>query len=348
MPSVSTVAEKRFELRTLWRAQVGDYATAIAYSADGSLLAVGSASGEVHVFDADTGRVRWKALAHPGGVLALAWSPVACVLASGGQDGHARMHLEDGRVLADLPAGGTKAGWVEHVTWSPDGERLATAAGKTVRLWSSDASPLLETEPHPSSVTGVAFDPTSQQLATCSYGGVHLWNVAAGARARHLPWKGSLIDLTWSPDGKVIACASQDRSVHFWRLATGTDAEMTGYPFKPRALAWDSRGSLLATGGDATITCWNFAGKGPEGSTPIQLEGHRTQVTHLAFSPRKAVLASGAQDFSVLVWQPRTGKAPVGYAFLDDAISGLAWHPQHRSLAAIDGAGQVGCWPPPA
>lgn len=337
--------EKRFELRFLWRAQVGDYATCLGYSGDGTLLAVGAASGEVHVFDAETGSLRWRALAHPGGVLALGWSPASCTLATAGQDGKARLHLEDGRVLAELP--GT-TGWVEHLAWSHDGRTLATASGKTVRLWNADGSPRLETEAHASSVTGLAWGRDDARLATCCYGGVHLWDVEAGARAKHLAWKGSLVSLAWSPDDRVVACASQDCSVHFWRVATGKDAEMTGYPFKPKAIAWDARGTLLATGGDATVTCWDFAGKGPEGSTPIQLQGHRTQVTQLAFSPRKGVLASGAQDFSVLVWEPRKGTGIAGYGFLEDEISGLAWEPSHRALAAIDGAGHVGCWLPPS
>ena len=32
------------------------------------------------------------------------------------------------------------------------------------------------------------------------------------------------------PDGDIVACGSQDNSVHFWRRSTGMDAEMTGYP----------------------------------------------------------------------------------------------------------------------
>ncbi|HEY3822284.1 MAG TPA: WD40 repeat domain-containing protein [Polyangiaceae bacterium] len=336
--------EARYEMRFLWRAQVGDYATSVGYSADGSLVAVGAASGEVQVFDAATGRLRWKTLAHPRGVLALSWSPTACVLASAGQDGMARLHLEDGSRFAELPG---KAGWVEQLAWSVDGRKLATASGKTVRLWDADGSPLLETEPHESAVTGVAWNKSGTELATCCYGGVHLWNVAAGTCSRHLPWKGSLISLAWSPDDRVMACASQDCSVHFWRLGTGQDSEMTGYRFKPKAMAWDARGSLLATSGDATITCWDFAGKGPEGTAPIQLQGHRTQVMHLAFSHRKALLASGGQDPSVLLWSPRKAKTPTGYAFLEDEISGIAWDPGQRSVAAIDAAGHVGCWQPP-
>jgi WD40 repeat protein len=230
---------------------------------------------------------------------------------------------------------------------------LATASGKRVRLWGADGTPRLETESHASTITGLAWSSDGKQLATCCYGGVQLWNVAAGAQGRHLPWKGSLISLAWSPDDRVIACASQDCSVHFWRLDSAKDSEMTGYPFKPRAIAWDARGSMLATSGDATITCWDFSGKGPEGTSPLQLVGHKTLVTCLAFSPRRAVLASGAQDSSVLLWEPRRGQpkrdlGPVGYAFLEDEISGMAWDREHRSLVAVDAAGHVACWQAPA
>ncbi|MGH7293554.1 MAG: WD40 repeat domain-containing protein, partial [Polyangiaceae bacterium] len=196
-------------------------------------------------------------------------------------------------------------------------------------------------------VTGLAWSRSGRRLATSSYGGVRLWNVEKGALDGELPWKGSLISLAWSPDEKVVAAGSQDCSVHFWRLATEQDSQMTGYTFKPRALAWDARSSLLATGGDATITAWDFSGSGPEGSAPLQLEGHKTLATHLAFSPRKAVLASASKDGSVLLWAPRRAKTPLAYGFLDDEVTGIAWHPEHRSLAAIDAGGNVLCWYPP-
>lgn len=364
MPAVSRTP-RRFELQPVWKATVDDYATAVHFSADGDACAVGCGSGVVHVLDARTGKTRWQSLAHEQGVLAVAWSPVSGVLATAGADGKARLYHESDRPFAELPGTGTGApaagggrgapvapqaplAWVEHLAWAPDGSKLATASGKHVRIWGADGSPYLETEAHPSTVTGVAWNRGGTELATSCSGGVHLWNVEAKAQARHLPWKGSLISLAWSPDDKVIACGTQDCAVHFWRLPRGKDAEMSGYRFKSRAIAWDARGGLLATTGEATITVWDFAGRGPEGSTPLQLEAHKTQVVQVAFNPRKGTLASGAQDGSVMLWEPRKGKAPLAYAFLDDVVSGLAWDPKGQNVAAIDGAGTVACWNPAA
>jgi WD40 repeat protein len=343
MPAV-TRAPRRFELQSIWTTSVDDYATAIRFSAAGDECAVGCGSGVLHVIDARTGKTRWQALAHEHGVLAVAWSPACGVLATAGADGKARLYDGDGRPFAELPGTGA---WVEHLSWSSDGSKLATTSGRHVRLWNADGSPFLETEPHPTTVTGVAWNRLGTELATSCSGGVHLFDLAAKARARHLPWKGSLISLAWSPDDKIIACGTQDCAVHFWRLPSGKDAEMSGYRFKSRAIAWDSRSTLLATTGEATITVWDFGGRGPEGSTPLQLEAHKSQVVQVAFGPRKGTLASGAQDGSVMLWDPRKAKAPVAYAFLEDVVSGIAWDPMQRWVAAVDGAGTVGCWAAP-
>ncbi len=339
MPGVSAEpARGKTELTPHWRIDVGDYVTDAAISRDGVLAAVGTGAGEVVAIETATGKLRWRRPAHEGGVLTLAFSPRDPVLATGGQDGRARLFGIDGRSIAELPGAG---GWVDHVAWAPDGTRLATSSGRVLRLWTSAGDPRLETERHPSTVAGIAWSQDGGEVATCCYGGVHLWKAQSGAQARHLAWKGSLVSIAWSPDGKVIACGSQDSSVHFWRLPSGSDSEMRGYPFKPKTLAWDASSTMLATGGDAAITIWKFAGKGPEGKAPQQLEGHKALCTALAFAPRSGRLASGSQDTGILVWEPHRGSKPRRYAFLEDEITQLAWHPDGTSLLVSDASGRV-------
>ncbi len=119
---------------------------------------------------------------------------------------------------------------------------------------------------------------------------------------------------------------------------------MSGYPFKPRALSWDDESKLLATSGDATVTAWDFRGKGPEGTRPIRLAAHKGVCTQLAFRPRKGVLASGSQDMSVLLWEPRRSTKPVAFAFLEDEVTGLCWLPQLPLLIGTDASGTVCAW----
>lgn len=325
-------------LGVAWSGDVADYVTSLSVSADGSLIAVGNAAGEVHVLDAGAGAVRFRLSAHGEGLLTGAWSPTRNVLATGGQDGFTRLHDGQGDKLGELPGG---APWVEHVAWSPDGTKLATSAGRIVRIWNQRGGPLVESEEHESTVTGLAWNRKGTQLATACYGGVRIFNIGSSAPARHLPWKGSLVSLSWSPNGEVIACGTQERSVHFWRLTKQRESEMSGFAAKPRALVWDSESKLLATGGDRSIGVWAFEGKGPEGRAPIELVGHQALCTALAFHPKLTRLASGADDTGVIVWEPRRLQTPVGFGFLEETVTSVAWVGQGRLLVASDAAGTV-------
>lgn len=342
MPGVTTEpARKKTELPTRWRLDAGDYVSALSLSADGARCVVGTGSGKLLVVSVQDGQVLWTADAHPLGVLGVQFAKSGEALASCGQDPHAKLWSASGALVRTLPGGST---WVEQVAWSPSGEQLATTSGRRVRVWTRDGEPIVETEELPSTATGLAWSSDGKQLAVSCYGGVHVWPVVSGATARHLAWRGSLISLAWSPDGKVLACGSQDNSVHFWRLSTGQDSEMRGYPFKPKALAWDSDSTLLATAGDMTVTVWDFSGKGPEGRPPLELKAHQAVCTCLAFSHRDRVLASGSQDMSILLWEPRRGKKPVKFAFLEDEVTALAWHPRHEGLVGADASGNVSFW----
>jgi WD40 repeat protein len=331
----------KHELPVVWSTNVDEYATALAVSTDGTLTAVGNAAGELRVFDSTSGDERFRLAAHRGAIMVAAWSPKQRWLATGGQDGAARLYDAQGVQLAELPSG---APWVEHLAWAPDGQRLATAGGRVARLWTSDGKPLVETEAHESTLTGLCWNRKGTQLATACYGGVRLFDVGSGGCARHLPWQGSLISLSWSPTDAVIACGTQERSVHFWRLAKGRESEMSGFAAKPRALSWDAEGKLLATSGDTNIAIWSFDGKGPEGKPPTELVGHAALCTALAFHPSLTRLASGADDTGVIVWDPRRKTTPVAFGFLEETVTGLAWALGGRVLVGTDAAGRATAW----
>jgi WD40 repeat protein len=327
------------ELTPRYKLTVGDYVTAADVTRSGTLGVAGVGDGTVVGFDAASGRECFRKVAHEGGVLGVSFSPDGSHFLTCGQEPSAKLWHSSGEVVRELPGGGGP--WVEHVSWSPSGDKVAIASGRKVRLWSAAGEALLETEPLASTASALAWRADGTAVAAACYGGVHIWPVVPHAKARHLAWKGSLISMAWSPNAKVIACGSQDCSVHFWRLASGKDSEMSGYPFKPKALAWDAESKLLATSGDAMATVWDFRGRGPEGSRPIQLSGHQGVVTCLTFNPQKPVLATGSQDCSILLWEPRRGSKPVGYAFMEDEVTVLAWNAPQNGLLAADAGGNV-------
>ena len=331
-------------LRRNWSAAVGDYAIAGGWTRRGEALVVGDAAGGVYAFDGKSGATIWTHRGvHEGGLLAMAIHPNRPAFATAGQDGRVLVwSAAEGRVSLTLEVGN---GWVENVAWSPDGKWLAASCSRQVHLYAAEGAKIWRSHDHPSTVSAIAWSGT-EELATACYGRVTFFGAFTGEIRQKLEWMGSLVSMVLSPDGDIVACGSQDNSVHFWRRSTEQDSMMSGYPAKPSALAFDVTGTLLATGGGEAVTVWSFRGSGPEGTRPGVLELHVQTVTALAFARRGMRLASGARDGGVVVWSlGRDGQGrPIGVAPVADVVGALYWRPDGRALAALDAQGGATVW----
>ena len=234
---------------------------------------------------------------------------------------------------------------MENVAWSPDGQFLAVSCSRQVRAYAADGTEVWRSDDHPSTVSAIAWS-SDGELATACYGRVTFFDASTGKRRQKLEWKGSLVSMVLSPDGEIVACGSQDNSVHFWRRSTEQDAMMSGYPGKPSALAFDDASTLLATGGGDDVTVWSFEGDGPEGTRPGVLEHHVQPVTTLAFRSRRDAPGLGGTGWcrSGVVasegWKRPSNRA----AALAGIGAELYWRPDGRALAALDARGGVTVW----
>lgn len=336
--------EPKGVLRPGWTAMAGDYAIAGGWALRGALLIVGDVAGGVYGFDGKSGKTVWSERdVHEGGLLAMAIRPDGSAFATTGQDGRVLLwSASDGQVMQAIDVG---TGWVEHVRWTPDGEWIAVSCSREVLVFDEEGAEVWRSGDHPSTVSAIAWA-SNEELATACYGRVAFFDLSSGELSQKLEWKGSLVSMALSPDGDIVACGSQDNTVHFWRRSTGEDSMMSGYPCKPSALDFDSTGTLLATSGGEIVTVWSFQGDGPEGTRPGALELHVRPVTTLAFAERGRRLASGGRDGAVTVWSlKRDGTGdPVGVAFVPGVVGGLLWRPDGRALAALDAEGAVTAW----
>ena len=331
-------------MRSGWSAMVGDYAIAGCWTQDGKALVVGDSGGGVTAFRGTSGETIWaREEAHKGGLFAMSVHPSGAEIATAGQDGRVLLWgADDGQLRRAIDVGSS---WVEHVAWSPDGQQLAVSYARKVRVYSPDGTERWSTADHPSTVSAISWSRTGE-LATACYGRVAFFDGSTGSPRQKLEWRGSLVSMVLSPDGGIVACGSQDKSVHFWRRATGNDSMMSGYPGKPSALTFDSTGTLLATSGGEAVLVWSFQGNGPEGTRPGILERHNDRITTLAFPRRGMRLASGGRDGAVVVWslQPSGEGSLVGAAVMEDGVSEVLWRPDGNALAALNAQGTVTTW----
>lgn len=333
-------------LERSWLRDFDEPIAAIAPSPEGSSVAIAFVEGRVAVYDAKSGQERWGRQGHEHGALALSWNGIGTLLASSGQDGHARVwQAATGEPLAALPGGSP---WVAGVAFEPLGDRIATCAGKRMRLWSPDGKLAVEWPERTSTILDIAWRPPRSGVplvAATSYGAVGFYDPRFTEKTvRELEWRGSSLRLAWSPNGKYLATGDQDASVHFWIVRSGRDLQMNGYPRKVRELSWHHSSRYLVTGGAHYPCIWDCSGRGPAGTTPLQLEYHAASLSAVAFSHRGDLLASGALDGSVALWAPHLPERPVAVAALRDEIVALAWLPGDDRFVVATLGGELACF----
>ena len=284
-----------------------------------------------------------KKNAHDGGALATSVHPSKRKFATTGQDGRLIIwNLLEPNTKKVIDIG---TGWAENVSWSPDGSLIATSLSKTVYVYSASGEEVWRTSDHQSTVSTIAWT-NKGELATACYGQVQFLDGVSGNLIQKLEWKGSLVSIALSSDSDIVACGSQDNSVHFWRRSSGNDSKMSGYPFKPSALSFNNKGTLLATGGSEAATVWNFEGEGPEGTSPLELDYHADAITSLLFSNHSNRLLSGCRNGTVVLWEisPNNTPTKLGVGQVADTVAELYWRPDDRAVAALDRQGGVTVW----
>lgn len=330
-------------LRLAWSAEAGGHIIALAWDPNGGRLAAAAADGPITILAADGSLIR-TLTGHGFGTMAIGWSADGSRFASAGQDGRIVIWNLSAGVPAVCLEGGSA--WVEHIAWNPLGGRkgipclLASAAGRHLRLWDENGALQREYEEHPKTISSIAWKPGTQVISTTTYGQLALFGVTQESPQRRFEWKGSILRSAWSPNGKFVATGDQDSTVHFWFEKTGRDLQMSGYPTKVRELSWNAASRYLATGGGTDVTVWDCI-KSPEGSRPIQLQGHEEFISDLAYQHRGDLLASAGQDGRVIFWRPHHGKRATGGMGVNSAITNLAWSPDDRLLAAGTDSGSV-------
>ena len=211
---------------------------------------------------------------------------------------------------------------------------------------------------HTLGVIGLAFSPDGLQIASVGEDGdVRFWDPLTGACTLVVAGsRGSMRALAFSPDGRRLATASS-RGIVMWDPSSGKLIASLGEHSRYTTIAFSTDGRHVAGGGgDGSIVIYDSV----TGEFRHVLRGHWWSITALAFSPDGLLLASIGQDFTIRLWKTSTGTLAamrrlaekptidLNSSIVQDGTSvhlgGLAFSPDGRQLASVNGRGEVQLW----
>ena len=287
--------------------------TALAYSPDGALLAVGGYRC-VRFLEPATAKLLRVVPATSDQVQAMTWSEDSkSLLVAGGipaMSGEAALlDVATGKVIQKFE-GHTEV--VYTTTWKPKSDEIATGSlDKTVRIWSVRSGQCLRTiKDHADAVFGVAYSPDGKMFASGSADrSVKVYALPdykqLGVLNAH---QDGVTRIAFHPNSKLLASASADKTIRVWSLAKFPveNPERVQYEDATfNACAFSPDGKMFIAGViNNHVRVWN-------GEISQQIRAFTEPedwVYSVGCAADNDIIAAGTQDGKVYFWSGKSGK----------------------------------------
>jgi len=237
--------------RTVLQKLVGHPQTpmAVAWSADGTMVATGDESARIITWNAETGAKLLETRGHQRGIQNLAFNFGRTILASTGKDDVVKFwDPGTGRELRSILGSGANFYGGQFRARSDDfgvgtlsgGARVYDMAGQVTANYNFNSNAVFD----------VAFNAAGTRVATAAREGyASLWDTHTKERLGnfkgHTDW---VVHCAFSPNGKWLATSSNDRTVRIWNIYTLQEAaRLNDQSAVGSPLCWTPDGKYLVT-----------------------------------------------------------------------------------------------------
>ncbi|KAF5639275.1 vegetatible incompatibility het-e-1 [Fusarium sp. NRRL 52700] len=271
---------------------------AIAFSADGKHIALGTFESVIKLFDAETGTILQTLKGFDGRVTSVAFTADGRHLVSGSEDGSVRIWAAS---ISGSPL------IVEHhddivksIAISADGLRVISGSSDaTVKIWETETGTCLKTlQGHLDGIRFVTFSADSKRLVSCSYDcTIKVWDTTVGTCLYTLEDLGVVYSAAFSADDRYLVSGSSGKKAKIWDAATGQCLYTFEYDDEVTSVTLSADSQCLAAGSDnGMIRIWKI-----REHAFVTLEGNTWWIHSVTFSVDSKYLASASYD-EVWIW----------------------------------------------
>ncbi|EKM58765.1 uncharacterized protein PHACADRAFT_248841 [Phanerochaete carnosa HHB-10118-sp] len=281
---------------------------------------------------------------HTDTIWSIAFSPDSKHLVSGSADAAAIVwDIKTGDVVHRLE-GHTED--IMAVAYSPDGSLIATGSSDYyLMIWDAFSGEQLHIfKEFGADVRRVAFSPDGSRLAACSDVSVTVWDPHAGTRVATLLGHNSAIwCMAFSPDGERIMTGSEDSSARVWNASSGEAlVVLHEHTSSVWSAAFSPDGSEVATASyDGTVvTCDSWTGQ----RRFVFSDDVDAVVEAVAYSLKNDLIASGAADGRVRVWNAKSGAFVAEFQGHEEMVKNVMFTPDGCNLLSHADDGSIRYW----
>ena len=198
---------------------------------------------------------------------------------------------------------------VAALACSPDGSRIVTTVEDgTTRIWNGEDGQQLREFAGTAGCSSIAFSRDATQFAVGAQNGdVVIMSALQDRAAEPIVLKGHggpIWDLVFSPTGKWLASASQDRTVRVWDIDNASEPQVLKGHFGPvKTVSFSPDGQrLVSSGDDRTLRIWAW----DAGLELLRLRAGTAPISAVGWHPEGDTIVAGASDGAIYSWSSPT------------------------------------------
>ncbi len=240
-----------------------------------------------------------------------------------------------------------------NVLFFPDGQKIASASGSTIKIWNSDTGLEIDTfhnsfdvfslaSSHDGEKIAAGCDGNMLRLTNNSYS-IKIWDIATKKLLKTLRGhKNAVSSLAFSIDDKKLFSASFDKTIKIWDIESGNLIDtLQGHTREVTCVVCSSDGKRLASSSyDGNIIIWDIQSR----KVFKKIKAHKDEIYRISFSPDGKLIASASSEKSIKVWDTKTGKLVRVLKGHKDGVLSVAFSMDGKKIISSSSDATIKMW----